>query len=242
MRYIQKTGTGGGYSLAQAHTKPPQTPDGARTRWGHFDGKQDVRDSLLKEQYQLCCYTEIRADQLGLGYHIEHVENKSQNPQRTFDYSNLAASALDSGNDLGKFKRQRWEVFGGHAAGKQSSCDMTRFISCHQTDCARFFAYLSDGRVVPVIHLNAVERDQAEYTINLLNLNSPYLVTKRQEWWAELDQLHLEHEIKNWCLLCLAGVDLIPGNNMLSPFFSITRQFFGSIAEAVLKEHASDLL
>ncbi|EJT4385593.1 TIGR02646 family protein, partial [Salmonella enterica] len=50
---------------------------------------------LLNEQYHLCCYSEIRADLRGLGYHIEHVENKSQQPGRTFDYQNLAASALD---------------------------------------------------------------------------------------------------------------------------------------------------
>lgn len=56
---------------------------------------------LLNEQYHLCCYSEVRADLRGLGYHIEHVENKSQHPERTFDYLNLAASALDSGENGG---------------------------------------------------------------------------------------------------------------------------------------------
>jgi len=63
-----------------------------------------VLQALLDEQYQLCCYSELRADQEGLGYHIEHLENKSQAPARTFDYSNLAASAL-RGDDLQQLSR-----------------------------------------------------------------------------------------------------------------------------------------
>ncbi|ELI0860547.1 TIGR02646 family protein, partial [Salmonella enterica] len=73
---------------------------------------------LLNEQYHLCCYSEIRADLRGLGYHIEHVENKSQQPGRTFDYQNLAASALDSENGLHLFGIN---AFGGHARGKQEA-------------------------------------------------------------------------------------------------------------------------
>lgn len=70
---------------------------------------------LLNEQYHLCCYSEIRADLRGLGYHIEHVENKSQQPGRTFDYQNLATSALDSENDLHLFGIN---AFGGHSRGR----------------------------------------------------------------------------------------------------------------------------
>jgi len=239
MRAITKQGSGG-YHLNQAHANPPLTDIQAASRWQRFGHKPQVTTSLLQEQYQLCCYSELRADQEGLGYHIEHVEPKSLNPQRTFDYNNLAASALSSVSDLQTFKAQAHEVFGGHA--KKNHYDPTRFISCHQPDCARFFAYLSDGRIVPHHELNAHEQDQAQYTIDTLNLNSPYLVTQRRQWWDELDKLYQEHIAKNWSLPHLAAIDLVPSSNALSRFFSLTRQFFGQIAEQTLQQQAPGLL
>lgn len=241
MRAIQKQGAGG-YHLNQANATPPTTHLQATSRWGSFGHKPDVLDRLLSEQYQLCCYSELRADQEGLGYHIEHVENKSQNPPRTFDYGNLAASALNSAIDLQVFKAQNFVVFGGHASGKRVPYDKRRFITCHRPDCRRFFAFLSDGRVVPSFTLNAVETDQAQYTIEILNLNSPFLVTRRRQWWDELDDHYQEHIQNNWDITALATVDLVPVNGQISRFFSLTRQFFGRVAEETLQQHAPALL
>lgn len=106
MRAITKQGAGG-FHLSQSHRDPPTTPEQATSRWGSFAHKSPVMDRLLEEQYHLCCYSEFRPDQEGLGYHIEHVENKSQNPARTFDYTNLAASALRSTTDLSLFKKSK---------------------------------------------------------------------------------------------------------------------------------------
>ncbi|OCX69004.1 hypothetical protein A6M27_14515 [Acidithiobacillus thiooxidans] len=238
MRSITQQGTGV-FHLGQAHSHKPQTSAEAQTRWQHFAHKPMLLEALKNEQYQLCCYSELRADEEDLGCHIEHIENKSQNPQRTFDYSNLAASALDS-HDLSLLSRD--ESFGGHAAGKQQGCDMERFVSCHQPDCARYFAYLSDGRVIPRLDLNSVERERAKYTIELLNLNSPYLLTRRQQWWNELDELYAEHITKEWNIADLAAIDLVPTEQKLSRFFSLTRQFFGQVAENVLHLHALELV
>lgn len=240
MRVVQKQGTGG-FHLNAANAHPPHTPQQATSRWGSFSHKVIVLQLLLDEQYQLCCYSELRADEEGLGYHIEHVENKRQNPSRTFDYSNLAASALDSVNDLEAFNAQGASLFGGHAPGKQTACDMLQFVRCHQPDCGRFFAYLSDGRIVPVQGLDPDETERSRYTIEVLNLNSPFLVTRRRQWWAELDFLYGEHTQKNWSLEDLVAIDLIPANAKLSRFFSLTRQFFGPVAEEVLQQYAPDL-
>lgn len=237
MRTITKQGTGG-YHLNQAHANPPTNHMQATSRWSSFGYKPAITASLLDEQYHLCCYSELRADQENLGYHIEHVENKNQNPQRTFDYTNLAASAL-VGNDLKFLKGQ---VFGGHATGKQKRVNQLYFVSCHQPDCRRYFAYLSDGRVEPALELNPREKRRAGYTIALLNLNSPYLIVLRQQWWDELDKLFQEHQIKGWSLVHLTEIDLIPTSGKLSRFFSLTRQFFGSVTEQVLHQHAPALI
>ncbi len=244
MRAIQKQGSGGFY-LKQSHANPPQTSEQASTRWSSFGHKDYVLEELLSEQFYLCSYSELRADEEGLGYHIEHVENKRQNPLRTFDYTNLAASALDSANDLGAFKARGDEVFGGHAPGKTGAhgpVDMNRFIGPHQPDCRRYFAYLSDGRVTPADDLEDPERDRAQYTIDTLNLNSAFLVTRRRQWWDELDELFEEHIEKGWSLLDLVAVDLVPSRGRLSRFFSMTRQFFGPVAEQTLQQQAPALL
>ncbi len=244
MRAIQKQGNEG-FHLNQSHDSPPQTSEQAISRWRSFNYKANLLQCLLTEQYHLCCYSELRADQEGLGYHIEHVENKSQNPSRTFDYSNLAASALQSEYLGSAFKGRSSEIFGGHAAGKtgsQALVNMQKFIHPYCSDCRRFFSYLSDGRVVPADDLSSVEHDQAKYTIGTLNLNSPFLVTRRKQWWDELDALYQDHIIKGWSLPDLAAVDLVPTNDKLSRFFSLTRQFFGPIAEKTLQQQAPALV
>ncbi len=244
MRAITKAGVGT-QRLAREHAHPPQDQRAATVRWKRFRRhKPDVLDALLTEQYHLCCYSELRADEEGLGYHIEHVENKGQNPPRTFDYANLAASALRS-NELGTLTARGEEVFGGHARGKQGAngpVDMLRFVSPHQPDCRRFFAFLSDGRVVPADELDDPERDRAQYTIDTLNLNSPFLATRRRQWWDELDELFWEHIQKGWSLPDLVAVELVPSPRKLSRFFSLTRQFFGPVAEQTLQQQAPALL
>ncbi len=237
MRFIKKP-DGGGFYLAAAHAQPPNSQGEATSRWQSYAHKPALRNELLEEQFFLCCYSEIRADFLGLGYHIEHVQPKSSFPQRTFDYQNLAASALASDNDLAAFKTQGEQVFAGHAKGDQYDAHL--FISCHQADCARFFAYLSDGRVVPAESLQQqADRDRAVYTIGILNLNSPYLIKERQRWWNELDQLFSQHQQDEWSIEHLAMCDLLPSGKKLSQFFSMTRQFFGEVAERVLRQDAA---
>ncbi|WP_166365469.1 retron system putative HNH endonuclease [Pseudomonas akapageensis] len=235
MRLIRKSGVHN-RALSKAHATPPATVQEARSRWGSFGDKVNLLQQLLNEQYRLCSYSELRADMEGIGYHIEHVRPKSKYPPSTFDYMNLTASALSS-DDLMLLKN---ETFAGHA--KRSEYDPVRFVSSLQTDCARYFRYLSDGRVVPSALLSESDQGKARYTIELLNLNSPYLTNRRRKWWEELDDLVEEHITDEMCLRSLAGVDLLPRNQALSPFFSLTRQFFGPIAEEVLTQEAPELL
>ncbi len=224
-------------ALANEHNKPA---DAAKLEWRKLPDKSTLLAELLTEQFHLCCYSEIRADRLGYGYHIEHIKPKSQYPQCTFDYENLAASAFASDPDLKTLKQQGKEYFGGHF--KDNEYDANRFISCHQDDCARFFAYLSDGRVTPALTLNLQDQAKAQYTITTLNLNNPWLVTMRQKWWADLEADE-NHKIasKQSRPEVAATAWLLPSNNQLSEFFSLTRQFFGPVAEQVLQEFAPSL-
>jgi uncharacterized protein (TIGR02646 family) len=245
MKHIAKQGAGP-QSLQQAHANPPQTAEQARSLWQRYGHKQVLlSEYLLPEQFGLCGYSDLDAEALGFGFHIEHVENKSQNPSRTLDYHNLIASAFSSDEGLPLAKNQNWEVFGGHASKKQghpSPVDMTRLVSPLLPDCARFFAYLSNGTVEPKLDLDAQGNDRARYTIDLLNLNSRFLVSLRQEWWEELDALYEEHMPRGWSIDHLASVVLLPRNQRLNPFFSLTRQFFGPVAERLLMQQAPQLV
>ncbi|MGL4979444.1 MAG: retron system putative HNH endonuclease [Plesiomonas sp.] len=236
MRKISKQGHGD-YQLERAGQHPPQTSEQATSRWRSFGYKQQLAAILSVEQYGLCAYSEVRPDKLGLGTHIEHLEPKSANPARTFDYSNLVLSALSS-DDLTTIDKK--DVFGGHA--KLSQYDASLFVSCLHVDCADYFAYLSNGKIEPARKLESDQQYQAQYTIDLLNLNSPYLVNQRKNWLNELDALIDEHLDARMSLLHLAAIDLLPTNSKLSPFFTATRQRFGRIAEQLLAPDALELI
>jgi len=236
MRCIKKEGDGG-YHLTQAHRSPPETAASAKSRWKSFQYKQEISDRLRDEQYGLCAYSEIRPDQVDLNTHIEHIQPKSRFPLRTFDYQNLVLCALSS-EDLER--RSRDDIFGGHA--KLNDYEPSLFISCLDNDCARYFVYLSDGRVEAQHHLSEAEREKAHYTIDLLKLNCPYLVNQRKRWLDELSLYIDEHLESDDNLHQLAYLDLIPSNQKLSPFFSATRQLYGNIAEQVLADAAPELI
>lgn len=232
------------YHLNQAHQNPPTTPSEATSRWSSYGYKADTLASLLREQFQVCCYSEIPMLEEGIGFHVEHVENKSQNPSRTFDYGNLAASAFSS-EDLEGRKILNSDIFGGHASGKNGSygpIDMLKFISPHDPNCSSHFTYLSDGRVVPSRKLEKEDQEKSRYTIDILNLNCNFLVNRRKKWWKELQDLFEEHQKKNWSLNDLVAVDLLSSTGLLRRFFSVTRQFYGPLAEKILTEEEPDLL
>ena len=257
MRHVLPTGAGP-VALSQAHQTPPTTSDEATRRWrGFAPHKQAVIDRLREDQYMLCCYSELRADLYELGYHIEHIENKSQYPQRTFDWPNLAASALSSEEGLSKLVSHRAasldkvEVnFGGHASGKQNQLDWSQFVSIRDPQCATYFAYLSNGEMGPNLNRSLTDQAKAEYTIRILNLNSPYLVTLRRNLWDDLDQLLVQHLDKGWSIEHLCRGEMVPHGRHAAPhylpalnsFFSLTRQFFGPVAEQTLREHAPKLV
>ncbi len=229
--------------LVAKHARPPQTKEEAASRWESFASKQKqkLQNILLAEQYHLCCYSELRADMHDLGYHIEHVQPKSKYPQRTFDYHNLAASALKSDPDLKTFKQNKLQTFAGDAKGEEYQANL--FISSLQQGCSNYFSY-RNGEIEPSPNLNPQQREQAKYTIKTLNLDCPYLDNLRKRKHQELQKLFdaaLETQddtkLKN-----LAQVLLLPNDGKLEAFFSLTRQFFGDVAEQVLQKHAPELV
>ncbi len=91
-------------------------------------------------------------------------------------------------------------------------------------------------------NLSAKETQQAQYTIDLLNLNAPYLLVQRKNWLDELDKFIDEHLDNDNSLEDLAAIDLLPTSGKLSPFFTATRQRFARIAEQLLQEQQPEFV
>lgn len=250
MRKITK-GTSSHRALALANGSPPTTANEATTRWANFYDKAGVLSELIDEQLALCCYSEVRPDRLkveqtqtSIGFHIEHVLNKSANPHLTFDFNNLAASAFSSAS-LAYVNKN--DVFGGHAGGKQTGQTGPNLIDCHNENGMDFFTFVRRGYIHPRATLSASDNARAVQTIQALNLNASLLVARRRAWWFELEELLNEHLEKNWSIDDLIASILLPINTIdrgpeLEEFFSLSRQFFGQRGIRILKSRAPYLL
>lgn len=238
MRAITK-GSCGLYPLEKANDTPPETDQEARSRWSSFGHKSALSDLLANEQYGLCAYSEINPEHYDLGTHIEHVKPKSRYPEKTFDYQNLILSALSS-SDLKSFdEKDEKSTFGGHH--KQSQYDETLFVSCLTGNSSDYFIYLSNGEVEPKRSLLGHDKIRAKYTIDLLNLNSPYLVAERRRWLDELDTLIDEHINQGLPVEHLAAIYLLPRNQRLDSFFTANRQRFMKTGDKLIAQEAPEL-
>lgn len=226
MRYITKNKLG--YpQLELKNNVPPSTSQEARVKWKGFKPKRPLLEALLSEQYNICCYSELCAKSYDFGYHIEHILNKGVFPRLTFEYANLAASALSS-HDLASMNGVgERSAFGGHAAGKSCSVDESLLITPHQPDCEKFFVYLSSGVVVPTKGLSMYEVCRANYTITSLNLNSPFLVCARKAWWDELNGVLIGHLTDKRALRKMAELYIGSTEGSLKSFYSMNFQMFG---------------
>ena len=189
MRPIHKPDHFSTFALDKAQAKgAPISADEATDRWDNFNGYKALTERLLIEQYGLCCYTELNLTELArhqnLGSHIEHEQPKSRYPERTFDYRNLLLCALAS-DDLGQFAAET--RFGGHFKG--GLYDPALFISPQDTECRQYFIYSSTtGEIGPNLARSEEDQGRAQYTIDLLNLNAPFLRAERRQWLQELEE------------------------------------------------------
>jgi len=227
MRNIHK-GNHPPYHLEQRCLKEPAQPYSA---WHNFSHKEEVRDLLRQEQYCLCAYCEIRLDEIG--EHIEHVMPKNNYPEKTFDYGNLVLSCMESAR-LKLYAREERSC--GHSDGKIDSTrfDANLFVSPLDYDCQRFFSYELTGEVEPHPALTPSDKACAEYTINLLNLNSPRLVRRRLALITET--VKIIKELSGEALYHFADMDLGLSSDCLQPFHSARLQQFQNFIPHIVEQ------
>ena len=231
----------------------PKSDPEATLRWKRFSEKRLISKYLLDRQFGLCCYTELNltdfAHEQNSGYHIEHEKPKSLFPQLTFDFGNLLLCALNS-QDLEHILAHL--QFGGHF--KKSKYDAQLFISPHQYNCREFFVYSSStGEITPNLSRSTAEQQKAQYTIDLLNLNAPFLKAERLQWLQEIEDC-LEPFIDSGdkaSIELIAETELLPYErehpqlmhscSQLRKFHSAVRSIFGAVGEMVIRTHCPTL-
>lgn len=147
-------------------TSPPQCLAGqpASQSWDDFARTlchPTVGKSLRAEQHDICCYCELELS--AAGSHIEHMEPRSRNPTRTYDYGNLAASCNGARAHCGHYKDSR---------NSPHSFDAAHFSPPHDPLTTGLFRYLPEGSVVPAAEQ---VRPRATYMIGYLGLDSSRL-------------------------------------------------------------------
>lgn len=254
MRHIDKPHNATNVKLEQEiENGKPATSEEATRRWKNFNGKTELSRQLLQQQYGLCCYTELNLTDFALeqrkGTHIEHERPKSMFPDRTFDYDNLLLCSLAS-EDLKHFPGQ--QQFAGHFKG--SNFVAGSFVSPHQANCRDYFIYSSgSGEISPNLALPEDEQQKAQYTIDLLNLNAPFLKAERKQWLEEIEEC-LEPLIDSSDLQSielLAETELTPAQrhdaklgytcDQLRKFHSAVRAVFGQLGEKVIQKHCPNI-
>ncbi len=134
----------------------------------------EVDRSLRQEQHGLCCYCELEvADNDG---HVEHLEPRSRNPARTYDYGNLAMSCNGGAVEhCGHYKDNSGK-------NRHHAWDSARFSAPHDAATVGMVQYLLDGGVAPA----GPDPARATYLIGYLGLDCPSLTERRHKHARDL--------------------------------------------------------
>lgn len=156
-------------------------PENPRKAWANFSrngGKQEVHEKLIPLQGSLCVYCENKLDKYG--FHIEHILSKTENPQLTFEYTNLSLSCIKDGSIFENTDEN--PVSCGHATKKQANeYDENLFIKPTEANCNSLFSYQINGEINSNSNNCETDKQRVEHTWKVLNLNCNRLTREREE-------------------------------------------------------------
>ena len=147
--------------------------------WDQFgkldhDGHVEVLQLALHDQKKECAYTGLwLGEGTKLKVHIDHFQKKGIYQDQEFAWENLFAAAKDR-KDGADYKDNQ-------ISGPREKADATysTFWSPLQANLEKAFWYRQDGTIQPDPGLSEEDRVKAQNTIEMFNLNSPDLKSKR---------------------------------------------------------------
>lgn len=174
--------------------------------WGEVlpHQKTEIWQALDKMQQKRCAYCEIeiKTDRDYNNAHIEHFRQRSRYPQGTFQWANLFGSC-NREDSCGKYK------------DRLPAYNHLDLIKMDVEDPEHFFMFLADGNAVPVKNLTLQDKNRAEETIRIFNINGSlrqirettvkgYLQTAE-----EFVKMAVEFEEEDWLPLLKKELDTI---------------------------------
>jgi len=138
-------------------------------------GYKAVLGKALECQRYECAYTGLW---IGEGtsqtVHLDHFRKKSIYPEETFCWHNLFAAVKDV--DYGSDYKDK-QIHGTKLDAEKL---YKKFWSPLQANLEDSFWYRQDGTIEPMAHLSESEKEEAEQTIRIYNLNAHDLKNKRR--------------------------------------------------------------
>ncbi len=158
MKHINKNTEPALFENWKTHNPNGNWNDFADFKGKHYNVYQNLRNSLISEQDEMCCYCEIALKE-SIDAHIEHFKDKDNNPKDTFKFQNLFASCQNKDSC-------------GH---KKGGGNFSNLISPLSNDVESKFTYTGNGKIIP----KAENDKDAEKTIEILGLNCQRLKDQR---------------------------------------------------------------
>jgi uncharacterized protein (TIGR02646 family) len=164
-------------SFTEHKTKKPASFDGLS-----LAAKDDLRNSLLNDQGNICCYCMKRIPEKDNKMKVEHFLPQSKFPKLQLKYTNLFGACL--GNEGKPKEMHTCDTKKGHEELKIS-------LISNSPSCELLYKINPEGRMSSI-------NDDEEYNRqinNILNLNMQTLVEGRREVYLEV-QRNVEEESK----------------------------------------------
>lgn len=202
MRYIRKRAEPSKLTAFKALANDDWKPTYCNLK---TDVKKTIIDSLLDEQYYICCYceSELKEDDC----HIEHVIPRHVEGVYDLDYSNLACSCV-------KCFERKIPMHCGHAKNNALIS-----VTPYDEGCENRFFYRADG------YIYAKDDDEdAKNTINILNLNIPKLKDLR----AKVLSVYINYSEDDHSVKSIMEEDMKPINGKLPPYVSMIEYYYNS--------------
>ena len=136
-----------------------------------------LKDTLMREQYYLCCYCCNQVDQNSA--HIEHFitqSNKAKGADIQLDYHNLLASCNGYFQGFSTVGRESCGHWKDDYANKNRLYSLEEIISPLDSECEQAFMFLPNGEMHPLPDNNV----RANNTIAKIGLNT-YALSKARE-------------------------------------------------------------
>lgn len=138
--------------------------------WNDFKGagKGELKTRMMEEQDGLCVYCECLLDKrTPENTRIDHIFCRSQYPERTLDYTNLALSCSNNSCDISKKNNQ--------------------LPILPEPGCNRYFRLVEKtGEIKPALNMSREDKTRANQTISMLNLNNEVLKRARKQRYLHM--------------------------------------------------------